>query len=46
MQNLWDYKRNSIFSVSDKEMFDFVISASQVLNIIADKVREFLTREK
>ena len=45
MQNLWDYKRNNIFSDSDKAMFDFVIAASQVPNgvteKISDKVREF-----
>ena len=45
MQNLWDYKRNRIFSDSDRVMFDFVIAASQVPNgvtdKIANKVREF-----
>ena len=45
IQNLWDYKRNNIFSESDKATFDFVIAASQVPNgvtvIIVSKVREF-----
>lgn len=45
MENLWDYKRNNIFSDSDKAMFDFVIAASQVPNgvteKISDKMREF-----
>ncbi len=43
--DLWDYKRNRIFSDSDRVMFDFVIAASQVPNgvtdKIANKVREF-----
>ena len=38
MQNLWDYKRNCIFSDSDRVMFDFVIAASQVPNGVTDKI--------
>ena len=45
MENLWDYKRNNIFSDSDKAMFDFVIAASQVPNGVTEKIsnklREF-----